>query len=627
MSLKITTITLLAVAAFGQPPGPRPSGDGIWNRNAAYGEVETFDPCNGHQPGEGTYHYHLNPICLRAQLDDNVVAVSTGRLGTQYAEKADEWTHSKILGWALDGHPIYGPYGYSDPMDPKSSIKRVQPGFQLRSITQRHTLPDWALSYHGLTSPVLNRTQYGPDVSDRFPLGRYVEDYEYAPGTGDLDQYNGRFTATPEYPGGTYAYFVTLSPDGNPAFPYVINVQFYGTVPARSAPGSGADYFRGGALTGSPSDDPRLASWYTKGSLRNAVAISGLDPSAGASTTWPKHDTPSLADTQRIQYDAQNVYVTSNDLPSYPIGPWFDAMGTSGVFINWPERQTLNGRFPRNPSPAANKPKSELGAVGMWVNGVAIFNTLDGASYSSGSRDDVGGGLVSPRAMHVSAASDERGPLAAGSIVSAYAELSAVLATTTEKASGAVWPLDLGGTTVTVVDSAGARLRAAVGYASPTLVTYLMPRNAATGPGEVIITSGGTAVRGKVNIVPTYPGIARARNDNLAAANTLTVDGDKTITGSAAATNDDGQVVPAPIDLSAGSVYLTLNGTGIGTAAVTATIGDVDATVAESGPQPESPGLDYVTLLIPSSLAGKGKLDVVVTAAGKPSNPVYIVIQ
>jgi uncharacterized protein (TIGR03437 family) len=74
-------------------------------------------------------------------------------------------------------------------------------------------------------------------------------------------------------------------------------------------------------------------------------------------------------------------------------------------------------------------------------------------------------------------------------------------------------------------------------------------------------------------------------------------------------------------------VYLILYGTGIGTAAVTATIGGQIANVVYSGPQGTYPGLDQVNLLIPPSLAGKGQVNVVVTAANKPSNPVYIVIQ
>src|SRR3984957_14959687 len=126
MKLRLAAIALLGMMAWAKPPGapgsrtppggrPPPGGalppgggspgggpgdgmgDGIWQRNAAFGESETFDLCNGHQPGSGMYHHHINPVCLRAQLNDNVVAVSTGRLGTQYTEHTANWTHSPIL--------------------------------------------------------------------------------------------------------------------------------------------------------------------------------------------------------------------------------------------------------------------------------------------------------------------------------------------------------------------------------------------------------------------------------------------------------------------------------------------------------------------------------------------------
>ena len=60
-----------------------------------------------------------------------------------------------------------------------------------------------------------------------------------------------------------------------------------------------------------------------------------------------------------------------------------------------------------------SSPTTGLGSIGMWVNGVAIFNELDGGSYSNAAGDDQGGGGVSARASHFSSASQERGPLAA----------------------------------------------------------------------------------------------------------------------------------------------------------------------------------------------------------------------
>jgi hypothetical protein len=114
-------------------------------------ESVTFDAGNGHQPGNGQYHYHTNPVALRAQLGDNVDYVGTtdyfpydpaiyllhqgeGADG-DFRERAADLHHSPIVGWMFDGYPIYGPYGYASPLDPTSSVKRMQSSYALRSIT------------------------------------------------------------------------------------------------------------------------------------------------------------------------------------------------------------------------------------------------------------------------------------------------------------------------------------------------------------------------------------------------------------------------------------------------------------------------------------------------------------
>jgi len=40
-------------------------------------------------------------------------------------------------------------------------------------------------------------------------MGNLFRDYEYVAGAGDLDECNGRFAATPEYPAGIYHYVLT----------------------------------------------------------------------------------------------------------------------------------------------------------------------------------------------------------------------------------------------------------------------------------------------------------------------------------------------------------------------------------------------------------------------------------
>ncbi|MBX7245036.1 MAG: YHYH protein [Candidatus Sumerlaeaceae bacterium] len=227
------------------PPGNK--GDGLWNRSAIAAEVATFDPAYAHQPGNGAYHYHASPKGLRYQLNDNM----TYNSGTNtYSESTGTLHHSPLLGWAFDGYPVYGPYGYSSAMNSASSIARMRTGYAVRngtngttnlSSTGRHTLPAWAATAYGQPQN-LAVNQYGPNVTTARPLGWYAEDFDYlgdhslTQGTDfDLDKYNGRTCVTPEYPSGTYAYFVAIDATGAPAYPFTIGAEYYGTVTGGNA--------------------------------------------------------------------------------------------------------------------------------------------------------------------------------------------------------------------------------------------------------------------------------------------------------------------------------------------------------------------------------------------------------
>src|SRR5262249_42146423 len=139
--------------------------------------------------------------------------------------------------------PVYGPYGFADAADPNSVVRRMNSGFVRRNgdnstpnlaTTGRTTLPAWAGRAYN-RSTTLTASEYGPSVSTSYPLGRYLEDNDYLGDLGktqgidfDLDEYNGRFCVTPEFPAGTYAYFVSVSSNGAPVFPYNIGRAFYG---------------------------------------------------------------------------------------------------------------------------------------------------------------------------------------------------------------------------------------------------------------------------------------------------------------------------------------------------------------------------------------------------------------
>jgi hypothetical protein len=228
----------------GDPPGT-PSGltgDGVWNRDAYVNEATTFDPSLAHQQNTGVYHYHASPLALRYQLGDSVDFNLTNKL--YIANTNPPARHSPIIAWANDGFPIYGPFGYSSASNSASGVRRMIVGFVLRNgqngttnlaATGRTTLPLWAQRVQNRST--LSSGQYGPAVSVNFPLGRYIEDNDYlgdlgyAPGTNtfDLDEYNGRWCVTPEFPGGTYAYFNTISASGAPAYPYNVGRQYYGS--------------------------------------------------------------------------------------------------------------------------------------------------------------------------------------------------------------------------------------------------------------------------------------------------------------------------------------------------------------------------------------------------------------
>lgn len=186
------------VSIFNPKDGMSYNNAGVWNRNALYYEGISFDSCLGHPAPNGEYHHHVNPTCL---YDDT-----------------DSLNHSPIIGFAFDGFPVYGAYGYVN-TDGTGGIKRMRSSYVLSASSTRTN---------------------GPNVNATYPVGCFVEDYVYTAGAGDLDIHNGRFTVTPDYPGGTYAYFITLDENLYPVYPFVLGPTYYGKVqPGNTGPGSG----------------------------------------------------------------------------------------------------------------------------------------------------------------------------------------------------------------------------------------------------------------------------------------------------------------------------------------------------------------------------------------------------
>ena len=144
---------------------------GAWNLEALGHSSFDFgaDENNAHVQPDGTYHYHGMP--------EGFITLKGGNSSTM-----------TLIAWASDGFPIYARYGYSDPNDSMSAIKTITGSYQhLATVSETR-----------------------PSVDD-YEMGTFQQDWEYVAGSGDLDECNGRFGVTPEFPNGIYHYFATDS--------------------------------------------------------------------------------------------------------------------------------------------------------------------------------------------------------------------------------------------------------------------------------------------------------------------------------------------------------------------------------------------------------------------------------
>lgn len=137
-----------------------------WNYEAKSGFIDLgLDQNNAHVQPQGSYHYHGLPTGLMAKL-------------------GGDGKKMLLVGWAADGFPIYTSYAYSVATNVASPLKKMQSSWQLKKG---------------------ERTGGPGGTYD----GKFTADYEYVKGSGDLDDCNGRFGVTPEFPQGTYYYCIT----------------------------------------------------------------------------------------------------------------------------------------------------------------------------------------------------------------------------------------------------------------------------------------------------------------------------------------------------------------------------------------------------------------------------------
>lgn len=136
----------------------------------------------------GLVHYHA--------ITPNIVEL----------EDWDNTQHSPVVGWAFDGLPIYGPYGYADPADATSDIVRMKSAWELRDGL-RTSGPGGAHTGVFIQDYKLNSSLEG-STANKFR-------------DGYLDRYNMRYSITPDSPTQPiWHYVVTVDEQHEPVFPY-----------------------------------------------------------------------------------------------------------------------------------------------------------------------------------------------------------------------------------------------------------------------------------------------------------------------------------------------------------------------------------------------------------------------
>ncbi len=144
---------------------------GSWNIEALGQSTFDFglDSNNAHVQPSGSYHYHGMPTGI---LNNNNVTSDNPKM--------------LLVGFAQDGFPIYARYGYTTATDASGALKVMTSSYQIKTTLDS-----------------------GRPSASVIPAGTFTEDWEYVAGLGDLDECNGRFDVTPEFPDGIYHYYIT----------------------------------------------------------------------------------------------------------------------------------------------------------------------------------------------------------------------------------------------------------------------------------------------------------------------------------------------------------------------------------------------------------------------------------
>jgi len=305
-----------------------PGANSDWHYDTNSVLINGQDSYGGYPDDNGKYSYRDSQF-----ITSNAWANVSGFTGG-YTQSDG---HSKIIGFAADGYPIYGPFGYLNPADSSSGVVRMRssytagaggvgrpesktvtltanamvtdtltlssavglsPGMRITVNSGGLVAEDYWIMHAGQTTAVgpqvpaalplgsnqvrlnSNVTLYsGASLTFEFLPGAFIEDYSYVAGSGSLDQYNGRFCITPDFPNGTYAYFATEDVDSNPVYPYFVGQAFYGSLDVDTNTSlTTPDYLMINRASRDLNPWSRRNRWFHKDVIATAAFYNGRQP-------------------------------------------------------------------------------------------------------------------------------------------------------------------------------------------------------------------------------------------------------------------------------------------------------------------------------------------------------------
>jgi uncharacterized protein (TIGR03437 family) len=229
-------------------------------------------------------------------------------------------------------------------------------------------------------------------------------------------------------------------------------------------------------------------------------------------------------------------------------------------------------------------------------------------------------------------AANDRAIVAPASIASAWGANFSTSTTAGTLTDGSL-PASVDGVQLSLIDNSMATLTPTLYMVSPTQINYVVPASAALGAGTLTVQSMSGNAEGAVLISNVSPGIFtfNGSGTGVPAAQVLTYNPDGQVTNSSPAQTGSSTFAPSSIAIGSNQVYIVLYGTGVRRHSlnpVFATVNGISIPVAYAGAQSQFPGLDQINVgPLPTSLAGAGTSDLIVTVDGVPANSVQLAFQ